>query len=497
MPFINGRYHINPIMGQALEAAREAEAALAALQQRASRDSSDSSNDASRDDSCDPDDPTTSDAIAGPGPIHHVEIEASETCRQLRPRRPRLCRPRPSFTRRSGQRERRRRPHRCLSGERSDEKSLPWLIRASSRNARLRRPSRPRKFPPRRTRQEIGGCAFGVSRFSPRPSASLRCSLALIPRPQAPLMVLNVHRGIGSLSSWNSMGGYSNTGTAIATGGRRRPPRRSCAIRFWRSPQLIVTLGWRGIRWTMHPRAAATTGYAPSPAGPQSRSSLWQLDFTQTLEGAANDAAAGSLGAAEMGVDRAHSMITTARVLNSGAPTDFFAPALAEFDHIVQQHPDDRRLYEHVTLARISLAELVPRRTRIRPPPRAAQSPAPCPSARRAESPRFRCSIPRPRRRIIDATLMRTLGDSPAARLARLADNIRVENLTFAGAAQTLDGIRWRNVIFIGTRLRYEGGPLDLQNVQFIRCRFGFVNDDRGARLASAIANGKTSLTIE
>jgi hypothetical protein len=78
MPFINGRYHINPIMGQALEAAREAEAALAALQQRASRDSSDSSDDASRDDTCDPDDPTSSDALAGPGPIHHVEIEASE-----------------------------------------------------------------------------------------------------------------------------------------------------------------------------------------------------------------------------------------------------------------------------------------------------------------------------------------------------------------------------------------------------------------------------------
>jgi hypothetical protein len=78
MPFINGRYHINPIMGQALEAAREAEAALAALQQRASRDSSDSSNDASRDDNCDLEDPTSSDALAGPGPIHHVEIEASE-----------------------------------------------------------------------------------------------------------------------------------------------------------------------------------------------------------------------------------------------------------------------------------------------------------------------------------------------------------------------------------------------------------------------------------
>jgi hypothetical protein len=78
MPFINGRYHINPVMGQALEAAREAETALAALQQRASRDSSDSPNDASRDDNCDPDDPTSSDALAGPGPIHHVEIEVQE-----------------------------------------------------------------------------------------------------------------------------------------------------------------------------------------------------------------------------------------------------------------------------------------------------------------------------------------------------------------------------------------------------------------------------------
>lgn len=80
MPFINGRYHINPIMGQALEAAREAEAALTALRQRASRDSGDSSSEASQNDSCDPDDPTSADNLAGrgPGPIHHVEIEASE-----------------------------------------------------------------------------------------------------------------------------------------------------------------------------------------------------------------------------------------------------------------------------------------------------------------------------------------------------------------------------------------------------------------------------------
>ena len=61
------------------------------------------------------------------------------------------------------------------------------------------------------------------------------------------------------------------------------------------------------------------------------------------------------------------------------------------------------------------------------------------------------------------------------------ADNIRIENLTIEGAAQTLDGIHWRNVTFIGTRLRYEGGPIDLQNVQFVRCSFGLTTDDRDA----------------
>ncbi len=74
MPFINGRYHVNPIMGEALEAAREAEAALVALQQQASRESAGNAPD----DSADPDDPASADATAAAGPIHHVEIEATE-----------------------------------------------------------------------------------------------------------------------------------------------------------------------------------------------------------------------------------------------------------------------------------------------------------------------------------------------------------------------------------------------------------------------------------
>src|ERR1700721_2919692 len=36
-------------------------------------------------------------------------------------------------------------------------------------------------------------------------------------------------------------------------------------------------------------------------------------------------------------------------------------------------------------------------------------------------------------------------------------DNVRVEGLTIEGASQPLDGVRWKNVTFIGMRLRYEG----------------------------------------
>ena len=71
MPFINGRYHVNPIMGAALEAAREAEAAMLASQDHAQRNV----------DAADNADSTDADATNAPpatAPIHRVEIEASE-----------------------------------------------------------------------------------------------------------------------------------------------------------------------------------------------------------------------------------------------------------------------------------------------------------------------------------------------------------------------------------------------------------------------------------
>jgi hypothetical protein len=85
MPFIRGRYHINPIMGQALEAARQAESALAEIEARARQNPADGSadnqgGDAENDSYAD--DATgfrsAQGAAPGKGPVHRVEIEAAE-----------------------------------------------------------------------------------------------------------------------------------------------------------------------------------------------------------------------------------------------------------------------------------------------------------------------------------------------------------------------------------------------------------------------------------
>jgi len=71
MPFIRGRYHINAIAGEALEAARETEAALLALEREAGQ------ADGQEDDGSDDGD-EESVSGADKGPIHRVEIEATE-----------------------------------------------------------------------------------------------------------------------------------------------------------------------------------------------------------------------------------------------------------------------------------------------------------------------------------------------------------------------------------------------------------------------------------
>ena len=82
MPYIRGRYYMNPVVGDALEAAREAEAALQALEHAAkvargdTGDEDDAGDGSSGSGSANSS--TGGNANAAPGPIHRVEIEATE-----------------------------------------------------------------------------------------------------------------------------------------------------------------------------------------------------------------------------------------------------------------------------------------------------------------------------------------------------------------------------------------------------------------------------------
>ena len=91
MPYIRGRYYMNPVVGDALEAAREAEAALQALEHAAKVARGDTgeddagagspggSNDSgSARSSSGANSNADAYAKSAPGPIHRVEIEASE-----------------------------------------------------------------------------------------------------------------------------------------------------------------------------------------------------------------------------------------------------------------------------------------------------------------------------------------------------------------------------------------------------------------------------------
>jgi hypothetical protein len=78
MPFIRGRYHMNPTVGDAIEAAREAEAALQALEHASKVARGDTADEEDADSYGNRAGSNASSAANAPGPIHRVEIEAAE-----------------------------------------------------------------------------------------------------------------------------------------------------------------------------------------------------------------------------------------------------------------------------------------------------------------------------------------------------------------------------------------------------------------------------------
>jgi hypothetical protein len=296
---------------------------------------------------------------------------------------------------------------------------------------------------------------------------------------------------------------------------------------------LVVTFAWQGLQHLRRPVSAASarvaTGSAESSAAQPASAKLdaipWQRDAMISLQSAIRDAQSGNLSGAEMDVDRASSIVEAARLQLSPAAPDFFSSSIEQLDRVVASHPDNQRLVEHARLVCIDLAEL--RSALAGPAPAVPAAGSPAALATAFDSSRSNSDsapaatsgasdhhvmLGAPRSiaagqvfspttfggDYVDASSMPSsseLLEPPSTRV--FVDNIRVENLTFQGAAQTLDGIHWHNVVFIGTRLRYQGGEVDLQNVHFVRCSFGFTTDERGARLANAIALGQSSFVFE
>lgn len=291
---------------------------------------------------------------------------------------------------------------------------------------------------------------------------------------------------------------------------------------------LVGTFAWQGGKYVLKRMnrgpGSAYGATASAAARARARVPEWQNDAEAAFRDGAADSSAANVDGAEMDVDRGAEIINEARARQLTAPPDFFDVAIRTLDQVLQAHPDNGRLIEHTSLARIELAQM---RTMVpAPAPAGGMTTADAPPGSAQEKtvadetlvargrgaaavtiPVYApISIPanatydesRARGNILDATLMADDAEvllPPASRL--VTDGVRVRDLTVKGASQTLDGIYWENVTFIGTRLRYDGGEISLHSVRFINCTFGMPSDERGARLATAIALGESSIVIE
>jgi hypothetical protein len=335
------------------------------------------------------------------------------------------------------------------------------------------------------------------------------------------------------LSIWNSPSGRDRRWAKRRSGYAAAPTYVRVAV-VSLATVLLATLAWQGAQKLLDPRRMANTDaphFFTRPQSDRTATPAWQTSLSDALEQAVAQGTAGNITGAEMQSDRAATILTATRVQSPTASPDFFERTVGQLDRVLQTHPDNARLLEHVTLARIELAQLrsaqpaapdgkqptedaatkselaaqagdVPSDKTVGPGSRAPHAVA-IPGHITLAAPRTigANELLDPAAlhgNYIDETLMPDTSEillPPSTRV--IADGVRVEGLTIAGAVQTLDGIQWKNVTFIGTRLRYEGGEVSLQNVRFTNCTFGFTADERGARLSDAIALGQRSFVMQ
>jgi hypothetical protein len=80
--------------------------------------------------------------------------------------------------------------------------------------------------------------------------------------------------------------------------------------------------------------------------------------------------------------------------------------------------------------------------------------------------------------------------------IRRLSNGMSIEQINFKGGVQTLDGFAWKNVVFVNTLVKYEGGETQLQNVRFVNCTFQMDNTPRSSLIASYVSLGLSALRL-
>src|SRR5580704_7679445 len=146
---------------------------------------------------------------------------------------------------------------------------------------------------------------------------------------------------------------------------------------------LIVVLTFRGVQFALRTRhgnlRANVVVYEDFTSASRSATNPatgiipgWQRDVIVALDEAQRHASEGDATETNVAVDRAASLVIVARLRSQPTPPDFFDDALAKLDQILAAYHTNSRLTEHVTDARIELAEL---RSSIEPvPPGTPQS---------------------------------------------------------------------------------------------------------------------------
>ena len=205
----------------------------------------------------------------------------------------------------------------------------------------------------------------------------------------------------------------------------------------------------------------------------------------------------------------ASSLIAAMRNEKRPADSEYFQTTIKALDHLMTR-PTQPQLSKAVHSTRIALAEyrsalgaMPPLPTKQQAFPHTPGAPITAPTLGPGAY-RITQGLPLPRNihwlsdgAAINASEIPTGVDilTPTSR-SLSANNNAVTGLIFVGAAQTLDGIRWENVVFVNTHIKYLGGQVALANVRFVNCTFEVQESDRGTQMTNYAALQGASLVI-